>query len=286
MPAPAAPPRLGRFLRHRLLIAGFGGSLVLAAPAAAAVEYGVELGAIRIMPQSRSTPLRTELHPSLLGSAVGLSSFDSPGTSFSPGDATTPVFTFVQTFGGHFLVKVEGGIPPSFRLHGRGAVRAPGPSGTLFNVDLGSPTNQPIATARQWSPVTLLQYRPRDPSRRIQPYIGMGIGYTFFTGVRLGDAVAADLNRQFGMPLAALALKPGPTTTTAHASPSWALAFNGGSSWLIGEHWALTGSISYGLLSTNARIDLQAADGTVLARSRTNLVLNPLIAGLLLNYRF
>ncbi len=261
-------------------------STALAAAPAFAVSYGVEIGAIRIMPQSKSTILRTELNPNLLGTALGLTSFDSPGTSFSPSDATTLVATFVQTFGDHFLVKFEGGIPPRFKLNGSGIVTAPGPAGALFSVDLGNSANQPLATARQWSPITLLQYRPLSPASRIQPYIGLGVGYTFFTNVKLGKGTEADLNSQFGTPLAALALKPGPTSASAHASSSVALAFNGGASYLIGKHWALTGSVSYGLLSTNSRIDLKAADGSILAQSRANLVLNPLITGLLLNYRF
>ncbi len=258
----------------------------LGAAPAKAVGYGVELGAIRVMPQSRSSILRTELNPTLLGAALGLSSFDSPGTSFSPSDATTLVFTFVRTFGDHFIVKFEGGLPPSFKLNGRGLVTAPGPSGALFSVDLGAPDSQPIATARQWSPITLLQYRPLAPTSRLQPYIGLGVGYTFFTNVKLGEQTDTALNGQFGAPLALLAGKAGPTSSRAHASSSWVLAFNGGLSWLLDEHWALTGSLSYGLLSTNARIDLKAADGSLLAQSRANIVLNPLITGLLLNYRF
>lgn len=261
------------------------GAALIAMPASAG-SYGIEVGVIRIMPQSKSTILRTELNPTLLGSALGLDSFDSPGTSFSPSDATTIVATFVRTLGDHFLIKFEGGIPPRFKLNGSGTVVAPGPSGALFSVDLGNDANQPLATARQWSPITLLQFRPLSPASRIQPYLGVGVGYTFFTNVKLGSGTDADLNRQFGTPLAALALKPGPTSASAHASSSIAMAFNGGVSWLLDDHWALTGSVSYGLLSTNTRIDLKAADGTVLARSRSSLVLNPLITGLLLNYRF
>lgn len=285
MPALALSKPRRRITARPLAAVLIAGSALAAAPAQA-VEYGVEIGAIRIMPQSRSSILRTELSPSLLGNALGLRDFESPGTSFSPSDGTTLVFTFVQTFDDHFVIKFEGGIPPSFKLNGRGLVQAPGPSGLLFSVDLGTPDNQPLAKARQWSPITLLQYRPLAPTNRLQPYLGLGVGYTFFTNVKLGDNTAAELNSQFGAPLALLAGKPGPTSSRAQASSSWVLAFNGGLSWRLDEHWALTGSLSYGLLSTNTRIDLKASDGTLLAQSRANIVLNPLIAGLLLNYRF
>ena len=65
-----------------------------------------------------------------------------------------------------------------------------------------------------------------------------------------------------------------------------ALIFNAGLAYSLSERWGLSLSVSYILLKTTSTIDLYANDGTRLARSETDLDLNPIVSSLLLSYRF
>jgi outer membrane protein W len=62
--------------------------------------------------------------------------------------------------------------------------------------------------------------------------------------------------------------------------------FNLGVSADLSRHWNLSGSPSYGLLETTADIEIFADNGERLAKSSAAVELNPLVAALLLGYRF
>ena len=74
--------------------------------------------------------------------------------------------------------------------------------GAIISVDLGDPANNPLATARQWSPAALLQYYFFDSSFALRPYLGLGFTYTWFTDVELNAAFDDTLNSSFGRTLA------------------------------------------------------------------------------------
>lgn len=264
--------------------------LMLAATPVRAQEAGdwvAQAGWFFVSPQESSTPLRTSLAPSLLGSVLGIDpEFTSPGTSASVSDSGTPALTLSYFFTDHLALKVEGGIPAEFELSGSGVVRPTGISGALISVDLGDPANNPLATARQWSPAALLQYYFFDSSFALRPYLGLGFTYTWFTDVELNSGFDETLNNSFGRTLALAGGKPGPTRVEADASSSFAPIFNAGLAYSLSERWGLSLSVSYILLKTTSTIDLYADDGTRLARSETDLDLNPIVSSLLLSYRF
>lgn len=239
-----------------------------------------------ISPQASSTPLRTQLAPSLVGNLLGIQpDFTSPGTSADVSDSNTPALTLSYFLTDHLVIKAEGGLPAEFELSGKGEVRPTGPAGLLLGIDLGDPANQPLAPAKQWSPAVLLQLYFRDPSVRLRPYLGIGGTYTWFTDVELHSAFRDDINRNFGAPLALAAGKPGPTRVEGKASPSWAPIFNAGLSIGLSERWSASVSLSKILLKTRSTIDLYADDGTRLARSYMDLDLDPLVASVILSYR-
>ncbi|MDM4770406.1 OmpW family protein [Solimonas sp. SE-A11] len=258
-----------------------------AATAREAGDHQLQLGVVHVNTLDSSEPLRTKLRPSLLGGALGIESdFVSAGTAATVGSSETLLFIYSYYFTDHWSLKLEGGVPARFDIAGEGVVRPTGIAGSLISVDLGAPANNPLANATQWSPVAMLQYSfgsPRDP---VRPYVGVGLTYTWFTDVELSSSFDTALNNQFGRVLALAAGKPGATYTKADASPSFAPAFNVGLAMSLSEHWNVSASVSYLMLSTESTIDIYAADGTRLSRSSTDLDLNPLAVSVLVGYRF
>jgi outer membrane protein len=264
--------------------------LAAASSTAAAEEVAgdivVQAGWFHVMPQDSSTPLRTRLAPSLLGTVLGIEpEFVSEGTSTSVANAGTPAFTVSYFLTDHLVIKAEGGMPAEFEVSGSGVVRPTGLAGSLISIDLGDPANNPLASAKQWSPALLLQYYFRDPGVRLRPFLGVGGTYTWFTDEELDPDFEDNINRSFGVPLALAAGRLGPTRVEAKSTPSWAPIANAGFAFRLAERWSLSASVSYVGLSTTSKIKLSAADGTRLATSETDIDVNPLVASLLLSYR-
>lgn len=259
-------------------------------PAPAFAEKGdlvLQFGAVHIRPQESSQPLKTELRPNPLYSVVGIEeSFESPGTSARVTNSETVGMTLKYFVTDDLALKVEGGLPVEFDIHANGVVRPTGITGELINVDLGAAENNPIASARQWSPLIMGQYHLGNSQSRLRPYFGLGVTYTWFTDVELNDNLKDNINNSFGRTLALAAGKPGPTSTSADAEAGWAPVFNFGIGYKLSENWGIDASVSYLALKTEAAITIEAEDGTQLAESTTKLDLNPVAIALLASYRF
>ena len=246
----------------------------------------IQVGVFHIDTLDDSEPLHTTLKPGAAALLGVQSEFDSAGTCAQVSSSDTLALIYSYFLTDHFALKFEGGIPAQFKLYGTGTVAPTGPAGALINVDLGDPANNPLAKVTKWSPVFMLQYFFRDPRKEIRPYVGLGVTYTWFTDIKADPDFEDALNKRFGQTLAVANLSPGQTTVDAKASSDIAPVFNMGVSAELSKHWSLSGSLSLSLLSTKAKITIDAANGDRLATSTTQLDLNPLVAALLLGYRF
>ena len=132
----------------------------------------------------------------------------------------------------------------------------------------------------------MLQYFFGDATRELRPYVGLGVTYTWFTDIKADPDFETALNERFGRTLALANLSPGPTRVAAQARSDIAPVFNAGASVELSPRWSLSGSVSLLLLSTTAKITIDAANGDRLATSTTALDLNPVVVALLLGYRF
>lgn len=267
----------------------FGLLSVFSLPAAAqtAGSMLLQAGVINAVTLDDSTPLHTDVRPGL-GALIGIpKSFDSPGTSATASDATTLQIALSYFVTDHLAIKSEGGIPPKFYLRGKGVVQ-PNPNIAALSVDLGASDSNPLASSRQWSPALLAQYYFRQPDARWRPVLGVGVTYTFFTGVKLDRDFENDLNQTFGRSLA-LANGNFPidgTKVEAKSSPDWAPIANVGLSYAFDSHWGAALSLSYVWLSTTSTIAIDAADGTRLSTSKTRIDIDPLATALLIAYNF
>lgn len=255
------------------------------APASAG-RHLVQIGVFHIDTLDKSRPLAAHIEPGALA-ALGVQSDFVSDTTNHVGSSNTLALTYSYFVTDHLAVKVEGGIPANFKLYGDGVVQPTGPLGAAVAIDLGDASYNPLAKAKQWSPAILVQYYFRDANEKIRPYLGIGATYTWFTDIKADDDFNNALNTRFGATLAAGNGKLGQSTTVgAAASDDLAPIFNMGVSAELSKRWSLSGSLSYTLLKTTANITIDAEDGTRLATSRIKLDLNPLVAALVVGYRF
>jgi outer membrane protein len=251
-----------------------------------------QFGWLHLMPRSTSTPLHTGLRPSLIGTLTGVqSSFDSPGTSARVGDADTAAFINTRFLTDHFALQLVAGIPAQVAINGQGMVAPTGLLGQFLKVDLGAAPNNPLVSVREWTPALLLQYYfdlPDGSGRRgaLHPYLGVGISYAWFSDFDVNGELKRQLQTNFGQLLAFATGHPGATTVSASASRSWNAVFNAGLSYDLSRHWGLAASVTYAPLDSTAHIDINAADGSLLASSSSRLSQGALVTALLLNYRF
>jgi outer membrane protein len=284
-------------MRARFLLAA---PLLLAdashpAHAADAGDNVAQFGWLHLMPLSSSTPLHTELQPGLIGSLLGVQSrFDSPGTAARVQNADTAAFIGTRFLSDHFALQFVAGVPAQVTINGAGTVAPTGLLGQFFHVDLGAGANNPLVSVREWTPLLLLQYYFDLPDGfpgggrkgRLHPYLGAGVSYAWFSDFDVNGELTRQLQANFGQLLSLATGHPGATRVSASASRSWNGAFNAGLSYDLSSHWGLAASVTYAPLASTAHIDINAADGSLLASSSSRLSQNAVVAALLLNYRF
>jgi outer membrane protein len=186
-------------------------------------------------------------------------------------------------------------VPAQVTISGSGTVAPTGLLGQFFHVDLGAAQNNPLVAVREWTPALLLQYyfdMPAGfpggggPKGRLHPYLGVGLSYAWFSDFDVSGPFTQQLQANFGQLLSLATGHPGTTRVSASASRSWNGVFNAGLAYDLSKHWGLAASVTYAPLASTAHININAADGTLLASSSTRLSQNALVTALLLNYRF
>ena len=139
------------------------GTLASGAHAQKAGDNVVTLGWFHIMPQDSSTPMTTYVSPQPIDTPLRLpSAFTSQGTGLSTNNADTLGLVFSHFLTDHIALTTVAGVPPTFKIRGRGSIVPPGPAGALGTENLDDPANEPIVkSVRQWSPAMMVQYENR-----------------------------------------------------------------------------------------------------------------------------
>jgi outer membrane protein len=245
------------------------------------------LGWLHIVPNSSSTPLQTDLDPSLIGSVLGAQdAFSSPGTSARVKSADTLALIATHFFTSHMAVQFISGMPARVDIVGKGIVAPTGLLGKFIDVNLAAPQNNPLVSVQEWTPVLLFQYYFRPPTSRWHPYVSAGISYAWFGGFDVSGGLRSNLESSFGKVLALATSHPGPTEVRADASRSWNAVYNVGLSYDLTRRLGLAVSTSYAPLGSTATIDILSQDGALLADSKSHLNQNAIITAVLVNYRF
>lgn len=271
------------------LLAGLGAAnLAHAAPG----DLVMTMGFVSINnSRSSSTPQHNELDPNTLGPKLGLvpARFDSPGTQQTIGNSVKPILTLSYFLTDHWAITAVGGVPPVLDVIGQGSVTTPG----LLNkvvppVEMGKPANNPVATARHWYPSVMVQYHFGEKGDTWHPFVGVGLGYSFFTNVKLGQNFDNNLKLAGGYiadPVNAL-LGKAQVSTEAKASSAIRPLFNAGVSYMLDDKWSLGASVSYVPIKTVATIRVRDKTGNVVLTSKANLDIPTVATSATLGYHF
>jgi outer membrane protein len=135
-------------------------------------------------------------------------------------------------------------------------------------------------------PAVLLQYYFGAATAKFRPFLGLGVSYNWFSDLQLNTNFIKQTQDNLGAILAAGAGKPGTTSVEAKASSSWQPVFNAGLQYNLTEHFGLIASVTYIPLKTTSTVTIKAADGTVLAESKSELKADPIISYVGMTYKF
>jgi len=240
------------------------------------------VGWFYIRPHDSASPLTTTT------SALGLGTYQSPGTDVKVSNANTLSVTFTHFFNDNIASTFVGGVPPKFNLYGSGNVIAPVPVlGSLTLINLGLPQNQPVATVREWSPTIVAQYYFGTKDSKVRPFVGGGVSYNFFTNLKLNpNFVNAMQNLGQVLQLGMGQVPTGPAKVTAETSSSWTPVANVGISYEFAKNWSAIGTVSYLPLKTTSTITIRSQSGQVLATNKTDIKVDPYVFGLAVGYKF
>lgn len=186
-------------------------SLALAAGGPAAAQDNVlKLGVTRYTTDSKSNGIR----------GIGV----PPGADAETGDATTLIFVYERTLTPNIGAEIVLGIPPRIHAKATGSVAFLGDD---------------VLSAKNVSPTLLFNYYFGQPGDRWRPYLGAGVNYTRFTGIKSSLAPKVEMKDSFG------------------------LALQAGMNYAIDKRWGLFASVT----RLDVETDLVASGSTVLTTS-------------------
>lgn len=213
-------------MKSQLQLMAVAAGLALSGAAALAQDNIAKGGAILYQTHSRTTGIK----------GIGI----PPGADAEVGDATTLLLTYERMFDKNLGVEFVLGIPPTIKAKATGTVAFLGDD---------------ILSAKNVAPTVLVNYHFGQPGDTLRPYLGAGINYTRFTGIKSKLAPSVEMSDSVG------------------------LAVQAGLDYAIDRQWGLFASIA----KVRVKSDLVAVASTVLT---TTIDFRPITYSLGVSYRF
>ena len=209
---------------------------LLAAGTAQAQDNVFKFGGIRYTTHSSSSGLTTA--PPI---------FATPADA-ETGDATTAIFVFERTLTPNIGAELVIGIPPRIKAKGTGAAAVLG---------------NEVLSAKNVSPVFLVNYYFGDADARFRPYLGAGVNYTRFVGIRSS------------LPTSKLQMSD---------SVGWAL--QGGLSYSLSKEWGLFATVTRLDTKTDVEAIATVPGVPIPVTVKTTIDLKPITYAMGVWYRF
>jgi len=176
-----------------------------------------------------------------------------PGAQLRIGSVDTLGFGYAYRFAPEWSAELALGLPPTHKVYGAGVLK---------------PFGQ-IAAVEQLPPSAFINYHFKEIVPRVRPFVGLGLNYTHFPST----ASTPSGNAASGGP------------TTIKLSDSWGLAWHGGATIALDQHWhvaAVVASADVRSLQT-ATTSYPAAPSTT---ASTVITFRPMAYTLALGYSF
>lgn len=137
-----------------------------------------------------------------------------------------------------------------------------------------SPANGKLGQVTHLPPTLSLVYYPLDASWAFQPYVGVGINYTWFFNTSLSNEAKYGSNRAM--------------YSNFKVKDSWGWAAQLGADYMITDNIMLNAQIRYIDIDTQATVNVNAFNTTPLGqqRARVNLDVNPWVYMVGIGYKF
>ncbi len=199
----------------------------LASPAALAQEVNiVKAGLIRYDTHSKTSGIK----------GIGI----PPGADATTGDATTLIFVYERLLTPNVGVELVLGIPPRLKANAAGSVAFLGDD---------------ILSAKNVAPTVIANYHFGNVGDTLRPYVGVGVNYTRFTGIRSSLAPKVEMSDSVG------------------------LVVQAGANYMLSREWGLFASVA----KVQVKTDLVATASTVLT---TTIDFRPITYSFGVAYRF
>jgi outer membrane protein len=174
-----------------------------------------------------------------------------PGAQIEVDDASTVGFGYIYRFNERWAVEAALGVPPRHKTYGRGFLE---------------PFGQ-VSSVKQVAPTVFVNYH-FSPFGAVEPFVGLGLNYTHFTGGRStasGDAASG-----------------GPTRI--ELNDSWGAAVHAGASYKIDKNWSIVGTVAYADVQSDVKATTTTNSGDVVGTTPLNF--NPVVYTLSVGYSF
>jgi len=168
--------------------------------------------------------------------------------------------TASYVFAPHFGVGLLAATPFKHDIDGEGLLGAAGKLGDT----------------RHLPPTLTLQYFPMQPGTTFQPYLGVGVNYTWFFNEGTNQA----LDNTFQ------SLGVAAQRTSLQLDNSVGVAFEAGFDWMFTDHLGMNMALWYIDIDTEADISANDAAGNQLVSADVDVDIDPIVYNVGLTYRF
>lgn len=221
-------------------------AITLAAPMVHAHKAGdiiIRAGAVTVSPHEHSSSIKGDRGAAAGANLGGKATLDSD---------TQLGLNFAYMFTDHLGVELLGATPFTHN------VRVKGTSVPAANGKLGKVSHLP--------PTLSLVYYPADPAQAFQPYVGVGVNYTWFFNEKLSNS-AKDGGAQF---------------QNFRVKNTWGWAAQIGADYMITDKLMLNAQVRYMNIDTRATVYSQA----LATRVKVDLDVNPWVYMVGIGYKF
>ncbi|SEM06721.1 OmpW/AlkL family protein [Acinetobacter sp. DSM 11652] len=303
-------------------------------------KWSVSTGWLHIMPQGKygNTSINTAVDPDyeydllknigITSKMEGLSNW-TENAGLKPKDGDTLGLMINYYVNDNISLQMIGGVPPKIDIKGKGQINAKpialnpmidaaiidilGPDRNLFITDLGSRSK--LAEATAWTPAATAQYHFGTTGiNKFRPYVGAGIMYATFTGLKIDKGLEEELitaGHRIGHitnivrdddpmkdingnlldaivdPIGVRINSPVDPKVKVKATDALGAVFTLGANYDISNRIYITGSLTYVDLSNKSKITVyDQISGRQLVSSSTKINLNPLISYIGIGYKF